>query len=285
MALTFLDPNTIGAALSCAWRTQLDTSESPSNDGKWDTKGANGDDIGLYGGLTDSVPTALTFDMNAAQVTTSEVIADSVDVNDLDGKNDQYNSVTLTYQYTTSTSSTHTVTDSITAGTKFTIQVSQVLTKEDIEFSLSFTWTSSESETNATTQSQVESTTVNVYAQPGTVLRAAITGTVQQITIPYTCIVKVTGTTETWFNSQVKDPQTGEKHYNYSTDAGTAFGWINKDKCAGADSSDYSDGGSGTGFVTMTGTVTMIQTVNFSTSVTDVTSDYTNTDVTSEQTT
>src|SRR5262249_40922217 len=132
-----------------------------------------------------------------------------------------------------------------------------------------------ESETTSTTESQVESTTVQVYAPPGTVKRASITGVVQQITIPYTCIVKVTGTTETWFNSEVKDPQTGDKHYNYSTDAGTAFGWINSDNCAGSDSSSYSDGGSATGYVTMTGSVTMIQTVSFSTSVIDVTDQYT----------
>lgn len=268
MGLTYLDPNTIATALSCAWRTQLNTSDSPSNDGKWMTDGANGDGIGLIGGLSDSAPTSLTFDTASATTTTTALLCDKSDINNLNGLNLIDNSVTLTYLYSTTTSETHTVTESVTAGEKFTIEVNEIVAKEGMEFSLSFTFTSSVSETSSTTQTQTESTTVPVYVPAGKVYQAVLTAQVQQITIPYTCTVKVTGTTETWFKNTVNG------HYNYSTDAGTAFGWINSDNCAGSDSSSYSNGGNGTGYVTLTGSVTMNQTVNFSSEVIDVTSDY-----------
>jgi hypothetical protein len=269
MPLTYLDPGTIGTALSCAWRTHLGTSESPSNDGKWLTNGANNDGIGLYGGLTDSLPASLTLDTDAATTTTTALLCDKSDINNLNGLNAIDNSVSLSYLASTTTSETHTVTQSVTLGEKFTLELNQVVAKESMEFSLSFTFTSTESETNSTTTTQTETTTVPVYVPAGKVYQAVLTAEVQQITVPYTCVIKVTGTTETWFNNQVNG------HYNYSTDAGTAFGWINSDNCAGTDSSSYSDAGNGTGYVTLTGSVTMNQTVNFSSQVTDVTSQYT----------
>ncbi len=267
MSLTYLDPTTIGNALSCAWKKHLGTSQDPAN-GKWYTKGANGDDIGLYGGLTDVAPTSITLDTDAATYSTSQIVCDKSDIVNLNGLNSGNNPVTLSYAYATATSSTHTLTDSVTLGEKFSITVDEAVAKESAEFSVAFTFTSSVAETSSTSETQTESQTVYVTVPSGKVYEAVLTGEVQQITIPYTCVVKVTGTTETWFENTV------DGHYNYSTDAGTAFGWIKGTDCAGDDSSSYGDAGGGTGTVTLTGSVTMNQTVNFSSTVNDITDTY-----------
>ena len=64
MTLNSLDIGTVGPFIGAAWKKQLNTGEDPAN-GRWYVNGANGDAIGLYGGLSDAVPTGLVFNDSA----------------------------------------------------------------------------------------------------------------------------------------------------------------------------------------------------------------------------
>lgn len=267
MSLTYLDAKTIGDALSCAWKKQLDTSQDPAN-GKWYTKGANGDDIGLYGGLTDSIPSSATLDNDAATVTDlGATSVDSAIINNMNGLTPSA-SVTLSSSYSSSVSDSHTVTESITLGTSFSFQVEDEVTKEGATYSVNFNFTSTETTSSTTTTGDTFGLTVQVNnIATGTVKQVKLMAYSQQVTVPYTVKVSVSGTTETWFENTVNG------HYNYSATAGEAFGWINSDDCAGSDSSSYADAGNGIGTVTITGTVVTSQVTTFTTETIDITDD------------
>ena len=103
----------------------------------------------------------------------------------------------------------------------------------------------------------------------GTVQKAVLLCEQQQITIPYSVTTLVSGTTTAMDNAQ--DTSGG------LVEAGEAFGWINTYKCAGGDSSSYSDAGAVAGIgqdagaVTLTGKVVITQYGNFITAVVDYT--------------
>jgi hypothetical protein len=266
MALTYLDPKTIGDALSCAWKKQLGTSQDPAN-GKWYTKGANGDDIGLYGGLTDAVPTSVVLDTAKATYDPQPFVADTANVNNLNGLNPS-SSAALNYNYTTSQAITQSTTESVTLGTSFTMKVNEEVAEESATFSISGTFSSTQAETDTESDTITFSITVPVEVPSGKVYQAQLTAEIQTVTIPFTAVIKVTGTTETWFENQVNG------HYDYSTDAGTAFGWIKSDNCAGSDSSSYADAGNKVGTITITGTIRSSQTGSFQTQIVDITDQF-----------
>ncbi len=266
MSLQYLNAQTIGTYLSCAWQNDLNTTEDPAN-GQWYTTGANGDQIGLYGGLTDSVPQQLTLDTSASVYSPQEIVADTAIVNNLNGLSPS-STVTLSYQYSTSVTSTHSTTVAIKLGAQFTFKVNEIVAEGSAQFSIGFDFSSTNSTANTTTQAQTFSQSVPVTVPKGTVYQVVLTAESQEITIPYTVPIQVTGTTETWFESTVNG------HYNWSVDAGTAFGWINQYACAGTDSPAYSNAGNGVGAVTIAGSLNASQVANFTAVVYDITAYY-----------
>lgn len=266
MSLKYLNGETLGNALACAWQHNLGTTEDPAN-GQWYTNGPNNDGIGLYGGLTDSIPQQLQLDTQAAVYSPQQILADTAIVDNRNGLNPS-STVTLSYQYTNSIANTHSSTMSVEVGTQFTIGMNEIVAQGSAQFSLKFTFSSTETESKTTSETQTFTQSVPVSVPAGKVYQAVLTAESQQISIPYTVPIQVTGTTETWFEDTVNG------HYNWSENAGTAFGWINQYTCAGTDSRAYSDAGGGMGAVTLTGTVSASQVANFKSAVYDITAHY-----------
>lgn len=266
MSLQYLDGPTIGTYLSCAWQNDLGTTEDPAN-GQWYTTGANGDQIGLYGGLTDSAPQQLQLNTGAAVYNPQEIVADTAVVDNRNGLTPS-STVTLAYQYSTSVTSTHSTTVALKVGAQITFKVNEIVAEGSAQFSIGFDFSSTNTTANTTTQAQTFSQSVPVTVPKGKVYQVVLTAESQEITIPYTVPIQVTGTTETWFESTVNG------HYNWSADAGTAFGWINQYTCAGTESGAYSNVGNGVGAVTIVGSVNASQVANFTAVVYDITAYY-----------
>lgn len=262
MSLKYLNSSAIGAALTCAWQHDLGTGEDPAN-GHWYTNGANGDGIGLYGGLTDSIPSQIQLLTNDAVYQPQTILAATGTVDNTNGLNSSAN-VTLSYSYSDSQSSTHSMTESVSTGAEFSVSVNEGVATAGAKFNINFTFSSTQATTTTIGETNSFSQTVPITVPPGKVYQAVLTAVTQKITIPYTVTINVNGPTETWFEDRVNG------HYNYSVDAGTAFAWINQYGCAGGDSIAYS-GANGVGTVTINGSVTASQTVNFSATVVDIT--------------
>lgn len=260
MALQYLDPQVIGNLLSCTWQQDLGTSEDPAN-GQWYTDGANGDAIGLYGGLTDALPGQVQLDASAAVVTTTRFVADSGIV--IGGSPSP--AAQLSYGYVTSIASTQSSVASVAQGTAFSIPVNEVLTQGPASVAVRFLFSSAPGNAAPTLQPQQFSRAVPVSVPPGHIYQVVLSAETQHVTVPWTVRITVTGTTETWFANRVNG------HYNWSADAGTAFGRISQYQCAGAESGAYANAGNGAGTVTVTGTLDVSQVGGFTALVYDVT--------------
>jgi hypothetical protein len=276
LALTYLDTATIRQQVGCAWQ-----------------KAASG--VLATMDFTDSLPTGVTFntDPPGCQYTNSQIVAaESAVVCNKDGLMDGYTDVGLNYQYTTSQSESHSVTQSTAVGAKFSFEVNQVVTKETAEFSINFTFSSTDTTTQTVTQSENFNVTMQVWPPTGKIYKAQLLCEQQTITIPYTVEILVTGMTSADFALPTGDPSAGTVNMNSNMNAGTvntnpnpnpnnegpatagqAFGWIKTYKCAGSDDSAYSDNGNNVGAVTLTGTVTINQYANFVTNIVDATND------------
>lgn len=262
MALTYLNSQTILDAIMCAWTKQL------------------GGAVNLFKlDLTDST-TGPVLDTDNAQYSDQQIAAaESALVCNLDGAMSGYTTVSLACSYTNTTSETHSTTESVDTGVKFSFTVSQVVSKETAEFSVNFTFSSTDTTTQTSSQTETYSTSVQVWPPPGKVYKAELAAEYQSITIPYTVTVLVTGTTEASLIPS-PTPTGGPPPPMNSADAGQAFGWIDSDKCAGSGSNMYSNGGDlngdgkSVGVVTIKGTVTCSQTTNFVVTVIDYTDTY-----------
>lgn len=265
MSLTFLDKATISSYLQKMWQKDLNTTEDPAN-GQWYENGANNDNIGLYGGLTDNAATQLQFNEAQKQYIPEAVVCDTAT---LDNRNGLAPSTTvqLSYSYAKSSSTTHSTTDSIKVGVGVDIKASatifgvgaDVTTKFSFEYTHSWGTSTTETETNTYTFSQ----SVPVTVPEGKVYQVVLTALSQKLVIPYTATVAISGTTETWFEDRING------HYNWMLDAGTAFADIGQWGLAGSDSTSYSAAG-----VTQSGTVTAQQTTQFVAQVYDITATY-----------
>lgn len=262
MSLQYLDPQTIGSLLSCTWQQDLGTSEDPAN-GQWYTDGANCDGIGLYGGLSDSLPTQVQLDAAAAVVKSQQIVADSAIAQNLFGT-DPSPAVQLTYGYVTSVSNMYEQIPAVSNGSPFHIPMQQVLSQGPESIDIRFVFASPQA-TAPTQQGQQFSRAVQVAVPTGRVYQVVLAVQTQQATVPYTVQIAVTGTTETWFANPVNG------HYNWKADAGTAFGRINQYNCAGVDSAAYGAGGNGAGTVTLKGVLNVSEVGSFCALVYDVT--------------
>lgn len=266
MALQFLNVQTVSPYLAGAWKRQLNTGEDPAN-GRWYTNGANNDGIGLYGGLTDTLPTGLVFDQSKLVYLPKQIVASSSIVDNRNGLTPQ-STITLSYSYTDTNSTSHTITNSIAvaAGVDITGGVDFLVEgKVTAKFSLTYTFSYSSTTSETTSSTQTFSQSVPMNVPTGKIYKGVLTAAVESIQVPYTANMIVRGTTETWFEDRVNG------HYNWSTDAGTMFGWINSYGTAGADSALYRDLGGGQGAVVVSGVLNAQQTANFQAQVYDIT--------------
>ena len=122
MSIQILNVNELQSALQKMWQQDLVTSEDPAN-GQWYTSGANGDSIGLYGELTDTAPSQLTFNTAAQVFLPSQITCSTAIMDNRNGINPS-GSVTLSYTYTNGSSYTQTTTSSINTTTSVGFQVS-----------------------------------------------------------------------------------------------------------------------------------------------------------------
>jgi hypothetical protein len=265
MALQFLDKTLIGSYLSAMWKKDLNTGEDPPN-GKWYENGANGDGIGLYGGLTDSAATQLQLNESSKQYLPEAVVCDTATLDNLNGLAPS-STVQLSYQYSKGSSTTHSTTDSIKVGVGVDIKASATIfgIGADVTTKFSFDYTHSWSTTTAETESQTYtfSQSVPVNVPEGKVYQVVLTAMSQKLIIPYTATIGITGTTETWFEDRING------HYNWSMDAGSAFANIGAWGLAGSQSPSYSAAG-----VSQSGTITATQTTQFVAKIYDITATY-----------
>ena len=262
MALQFLDKTTIGSYLQRMWQRDLNTGEDPAN-GKWWENGANNDHIGLYGGLTDNASTQLAFNESQKQYIPEAVVCDTATIDNRNGLAPS-STVQLAYNYSKSSSTTHSTTDSIKVGIGVDIKASATIfgVGADVTTKFSFEYTHAWGTSNTETESQsyTFSQSVPVTVPSGKVYQVVLTAMSQKLVVPYTATVYVSGTTETWFEDRING------HYNWMMDAGTAFANIGQWGLAGSQSPQYTRAG-----VTQSGTVTAQQTTQFVATVYDIT--------------
>jgi hypothetical protein len=247
------------------WKKHLGTDKDPAN-GKWYTNGANNDGVGLYGNLTDTIDQNATFDEANKKFTPTQRLAASSVVDNRNGLVGN-TTVTLSYQYTDSVSTTHTTSNSVKAGIgldfKAKAEIFGIGGEVTTKFSLDYTYTSTNASSSTQTRSQTVSQNVAVNAPAGKVYKAVLVASSQQLDIPYTVNVRVSGRTETWFEDRVNG------HYNWFMDIGSAFGY--------AGNPLYTNAGNGQGVaVAMSGTLTAQQSTDFSVEIWDITAQYKN---------
>jgi hypothetical protein len=271
MGLQYLDKNLLGQYLTAAWKKNLNTGKDPAN-GKWYENGPNNDGIGLYGGLSDELASELIFDEAQKVYQPKQIVAATATADNRNGLS-PHQSVTLSYTWSKTTSSTHSETASLKVGLAQSLEVKADFlvtgAKATTTVSVDFTYSWADTNTQTTSQSQTFSQTVPIDVPNGKVYQAVLRATTQNLTIPYRALIYVTGKSETWFDSQVNG------HYNWYADAGTIFGWINRYGSAGGRSNQFSSKG-GRGIITTHGSLAAQQTANFVAAVYDVTKKYQN---------
>src|SRR5215213_2323702 len=244
MPLNSLDVSKVSAHVADAWKKRLKTSADPAN-GRWYTKGATGSNIGLYGGLNDTLPNGLDFDQNALTYLPKTLVAGmSGRVDNRNGLN-PHTTVSLTYKYASSSSTSHSFTNSLKVGigtdikgkADFIFVAGEVTLKFSAEYA--FTYAHTRSETKG--EERTWTGTVPVNPPEGKVYQAVLAASVQEIQVPYTAKLVVSGQTETWFENRINGL------YNWRASAGDMFGWINQYGTAGSESALYRNLGNGTG--------------------------------------
>jgi len=100
MSLQFLDQKLLGQYILDAWQQAFETEMDPS-DGQWYTRSPNSAHGGLYGGLTDTLASALVFDESKKIFTPHQIIADTAIVDNRNGLTPT-STVTLSYAYSNS---------------------------------------------------------------------------------------------------------------------------------------------------------------------------------------
>lgn len=264
MPLVFLDKATIQPMLQAYWKRKLSTGEDPAN-GRWFESGAGhpSGPGGLYGALKDNAQTDLHFDKSQQKFTPEDVLCTNAIVDNLNGLTPN-STVTLQYAYTNSVAVNHTTSDSIKVGFGLDIKgkIDFLIAEGEAtaKFSLDYTHSWSDSTTNTTTKTYTFSQSVPVTVPAGKVYEVVLTSSSQELVVPYTATIGISGHTETWFEDRVKG------HYNWKEPAGEAFQKIGEWGLAGAQSSQYTAAG-----VTQSGTVRAIQHANFKAHVYDIT--------------
>jgi len=237
-SLSYLDKSQMQAILTKTWQRELNTDQDPANH-KWYENGANGDQVGLYGGLTDSIDPNVYVD-DSRKVFSRDVVA--VFTQDADNRNGLNPSpvVTLSFQHSFTQSQSHTVSNTFKQGVAVDVKVSATVfgIGADVTTKFSFDYTYSTSTTKSTSETDTATFTTQVPLKipTGQVFRVVLQATKQHLSVPTMSYCNVAGETETWFESRVNG------HYDWMTDAGNMFGWIRQFSTAGTDSPNFTTG-------------------------------------------
>src|SRR5215212_10304705 len=160
MSVQFLDKRIVGAYIVDAWQNHFETEQDPA-DGQWFTNGP-GNNGGLYGQLTDALASELVFLENENVFTPHKIAAATGTADNRNGLTPEQ-TITLTYSYQDSTSTTHSTTNALKVGMGVDIKADAtflgtgggVTTKFSTEYSFSWTdaTTAAKSETRTFQQS------------------------------------------------------------------------------------------------------------------------------------
>ena len=121
MTLQFINQSLLASWIMDAWQNEFDTEMDPS-DGQWYTHGPNNSRIGLYGGLEDSLASELIYEESSKIFRPHQKTVDTAIHDNRNGLAPE-GSVTLSYAYSNTTTSTHTTSNAIKSGLSESINV------------------------------------------------------------------------------------------------------------------------------------------------------------------
>jgi hypothetical protein len=264
MAISILHKHTLQKILTKMWQAFARTHQDPAN-GQWYTTDPH-DTGGLYGALSDSIPEQISFNSDHAVYRPASVTVRTTRIDNRNGLNPSPHSVTLEHTYTKSLSNTHTVTKAVSKGAEFSVEANAEVVKAGAKFSINFTFSSTDTRTETKTETVTFSQSVPVTVPEGKVYEVVLTAEVQNIEIPYTVPVKVSGATHAWWENPINP-----RGYHWSLSASEAFDLIRKTNSADSDSAAYQVTEDGEGMVVLSGVVKASQVANFLAAVYDVT--------------
>jgi hypothetical protein len=277
MSLQFLDTRLVGAYIVDAWQNHFNTEQDPA-DGQWFTNGP-GNNGGLFGKLTDSLATELVFEPSKKVFSTRLFSADS---NIVDNRNGLQSKVatTLTYQYSNSSTVTHSSTQGLKVGSSLKIANKTTLgvpatganeTTVEVAFTseYSYSWTDTTSKTS--TETQTISRTTDLTVDKGKVYQQVLTCNKDTLKIPFHANIYLTGRSFACF----RNPVNGQKIWD--VDAGTLCEWINHFGSAGDASYQYGRDpeDSARGMISLQGSMSAEQSRNFMIYTLDITDSFT----------
>jgi hypothetical protein len=273
MPLQFFDRRLIGGYVVDAWQKHFNTEMDPA-DGQWFTNGP-GNNGGLYGKLTDTLASELVFDQSKRVFMPNQKVASTWTIDNRDGFTPEQ-TVTLTYSYQDSTTSTHATTNGLKVGVGFDIKAkaeffgagAETTTKFSTEYTYSWTDTNSTAKTETKTFSQV----VPVRNVPkGKVYQLVLLCNEDKLKIPYHADIYLSGSSSACF----ANPVNGQKIW--TVDAGTLCEWINEFGSAGEESYKYGRNPDNPqqGMISLLGNLTATQTLNFMARTSDITASFT----------
>jgi hypothetical protein len=273
MPLQFIDTRLIGAYVVDAWQNHFNTEMDPA-DGQWFTNGP-GNNGGLYGKLIDKLASELVFDQSNRIFIPNQKVASTWTIDNRNGLTPEQ-SVTATYSYQDTASSTHSTTNGLKVGVGYDIKAkaeffgtgAEATTKFSSEYTYSWTDTTTTSKTETKTFSQV----IPVRNVPqGKVYQLILLCNEDKLKIPYHANIYLSGTSSACFAS----PVNGQKIW--TVDAGTLCDWINEFGSAGSESYKYGRDPNNPqqGMISLLGSLTATQTWNFTARTSDITASYT----------
>jgi len=269
MALQFFDKRLVGQYIVDAWQQHLNTEMDPA-DGQWFTNGP-GNNGGLYGKLTDTLASELIFDESRRVFTPNQVAAATGIADNRNGLTPEQ-TVTLTYAYQDSTSSTHSTSNSIKVATGIDINAKSEFFGSGggvtIKFSTEYTYSWSDATTNSKSETKTFQQQIPVRVIPrGKVYQVVLMCNKDQLKIPYHANIYLSGTSSACF----ANPVNGQKIW--TIDAGTLCEWINQFGAAGDESYKYGRDPNKPlqGICFLQGNMTATQTANFLARTFDIT--------------
>jgi len=226
MTLQYINPDVMKAVLTKAWQKAMNNDSDPAN-GQWYTNGANGDGVGLYGGVSDSID-------NVASVGAPSYASDPGNlkqtigalsiVDNRSGLMTVPAAVTLSHSYSTTQAFTHTTTPSINVGVsqwyvlQITLPGASVGGSTPIAFEK--TWVTSNSTLDHTTNAATFQQTIQVLPPKGKVYQAVLTYIQNKAVVPYWLNLHCSGETETWYEGRLNG------HYNWMNSAPSLVGTL-----------------------------------------------------------
>jgi hypothetical protein len=212
MALSTFDEQVYGHQyLVQAWQEYLNTSKDPAN-GEWWTNSPTNDNMGLYGGLDDEQqPT--NFDTDNQTYIPIQGTSQSVRTDNTNGLNPEV-TAKLGYSYSQGNTTQHTVSDAISASVSEAVNVNFEVAGSTTTFKLTDTLTLTDSSTHSTVTTVDSEVDVPVQVPTGKIYETYLTYLQEELDVPFTMQVTITGNSETWFDDRVNG------HYNWVQDIG-----------------------------------------------------------------